>query len=482
MAACSKYDGNAPDIQPVGVIMTAEDFGYETKTSISSNLSFRWAEGDVIGVVPMDGKTLQTNYEIQDLGSDPKIAAFDGGAWALKEGEEYSAYYPCQRVPLKSNGLAQVSFIGQAQSSNDNMDHLGAYDYMYANAVAAENGNTTFAFKHKVSLVRITLPVKASSTYTNIRISCETAVFAKNATLSIADGSLVAGEMSTSMDVELDYIPLSKGDNLIVWAAVLPTAAVGGKNLYVTLSANGETDTIYDITSAINGFEAGKAYNLVGKSRGDVIFTDDFAWLSSAIESYNKTNSPNVCADFVNGFYATLADRISIGNSYSPNLHSTLGTSTFTTMLSEHKYSDMNPDVKVIYAQGTSENPYLKFCKGNTQTALALTPFSTAYDSVELSCDWAIHMTNSALDVVHLQLKIEGNGSFANGTKVSDPIASGQTKVDNPFWTNARFTINGVDTQTKILISSKEAYDDSYAANGQHRFYLDNLCITENLN
>lgn len=206
----------------------------------------------------------------------------------------------------------------------------------------------------------------------------------------------------------------------------------------------------------------------------NLIFSDDFSWLSPAIAAYNAKNA-NPVSDFVNGTHATLSEHITYGNNNSPKCYDF--EPDFSTAFNGKGYTDLNAGVKVIYLQGTAENPYLKFCKGNTQTAIALKPFTQAYDDVEISLDWAIHMTTSALDVVHLQFKIDGEGTFANGTKTSDAFDSEQTTVAQPFWSKAKVTVSGVNADTKIVISSKEAFDGNCAASGQHRFYIDNVCV-----
>lgn len=206
-----------------------------------------------------------------------------------------------------------------------------------------------------------------------------------------------------------------------------------------------------------------------------LLFKDDFAWMKPFIEAYNTGKTPEkVAADFVNGTYADLAARISAGNTYSPNMYTTYAD-TFPAALAAAGYTDINATAKVIYAQGTEENPYLKFCKGNVQGGISFQPLKENQEYVKVSLDWAIHMTASALDVVHLQLKIQGDGEFLNGTKTSDAIDCDQKAVGDVKWTHSEVIVKGATASTVIAISSKEGFDGSFAASGQHRFYIDNL-------
>lgn len=459
-----------------GVFATAQDFTGTTKTAVDESGKFSWVENDVIGVVPADNQTVQSNYTIKNiLESDPRHASFDGGAWALKEGKEYIAYYPYQSVVLTSNGNAELTFSGQTQDGNNNRDHIGSYDYMWAKKVAPSEGSATFLFTHKISLVKITLPVPETATYTKLTFSCTDAVFAESATMAIADGSLTLGVKKRSISLMLNDISLSKGDNLVAWLSVCPNVVGEDKVFSATLTTSAGKNLSVDFSKKLSEFIAGKAYGFEA-SYDSVIFDDDFGWVSPVIEA----TGANPCADFVNGEYASLSKRLDDGNENSRGLYASTSPwkDEVASKLKDYNYADDSPSNKVIYAQGTSVNPYLKFCKGNTQTALIVIPFTRSYSEVELSLDWAIHMTTTALDVVHLQFKIEGGGTIVGGSgNKSAAIASGMTEVADPFWSNVRIRIQNVTKDTKIYISSKEAFDASYAASGQHRFYIDNLHI-----
>ncbi len=133
-----------------------------------------------------------------------------------------------------------------------------------------------------------------------------------------------------------------------------------------------------------------------------------------------------------------------------------------------------------MYLQGTPENPYLKFCKGNNQDGLAFQPFSKSYDELTISFDWASHQTGSALDEVHLQVVIEGDGEFENGTKSSTPADQIRTDHESePVFTHSSFVIKNVNASTVIKICCQEGFDGNFKASGQHRYYIDNIVISK---
>lgn len=152
---------------------------------------FAWKEGDVIGVIPMNNETIQSNYKISEISTDPKTAMFDGGVWALKEGKEYAAYYPFKKEARLSNESIEFSFLGQTQSANNSLAHLGAYDYMYASSVVPSAGLATFQFKHLISLVRLQLTVPATDTYEYVRLESGGALLASKVSLQLSNGTMV---------------------------------------------------------------------------------------------------------------------------------------------------------------------------------------------------------------------------------------------------------------------------------------------------
>lgn len=477
--SCSK-SANLSQVETAkGVVAVAKDFEGATKTTITTGGSFSWAEGDVIGVVPMDNKTFQTNYEVKAVGTDPKSASFDGGAWALKEGKSYAAYYPCQSIVLTSEGTAAVSFTGQEQAANNSTAHLGAYDYMYAQAVSPAAGTATFAFQHQVSLVKVTLPVKDDGTYVGLTLSCEDNVFAKNATLSIADGSLAAGDVLSNISLSLKELDLKANDNLEAYLIVLPTTAVNGKVLSATLVSSEGTQTSYNITTTVPSFEAGKAYALAGAVDSNVLFSDDFSWIAPVIKTYNTGKTADkICADFVNGTYTDLDARLTAGNTYSPNLYSVVGETAFAEALAQKGYTDLAAANKTIYGQGTEKNPYLKFGKKDTQTALSIMPFKEAGTTATISLDWSHHMTATALDVVSLRIMIDGEGTFDNSAKSVD-FTHTMTEPGDPSWNSVSVVVSGANADTRIIITTKEGEEAAtkYKQAGQHRFYIDNLKV-----
>lgn len=249
-----------------GVVARVSDFSVEsaqdTKTILTQEGSnaptFAWRAGDVIGVVPMDGVTFQSNYVINEIGENPRHASFDGGEWALKEGMSYSSYYPYREGIFTSDDKISFSFEGQTQNGNNNLTHIGDYDFMYANTTSATGGHATFDFKHLISLTRLELMLPAGR-YNRVELSSNCDWFANAGILSLSDGHFESEESVPTMVIELNNCELQENGILAVWFAMAPTDILAGRT--VKIQVDSDTFTYSGQIDVPCTLVAGKAYS-----------------------------------------------------------------------------------------------------------------------------------------------------------------------------------------------------------------------------
>lgn len=250
-----------------GICAQVPDFeSYVTKTAITQNGSeaptFAWKEGDVIGIVPDDGKTFQTNFTIKEVGSDPHFATFDGGAWALRKGSRYIAYNPCAEQVLTSKGSVIISNSGQTQSGNASTAHLGTYDYMYAAAESVAEGSVSFKFNHKISLLRIQLPIMENMTIKSATLESAGGKFATEEAMSIADGSLSIKASDSTLKLQTTDLAMNAGEVATLWMVMLPSGEAAGKPLKIKVITSTGKEMAYSLGNGF-AFEAGRAYSIV---------------------------------------------------------------------------------------------------------------------------------------------------------------------------------------------------------------------------
>ncbi len=207
-----------------------------------------------------------------------------------------------------------------------------------------------------------------------------------------------------------------------------------------------------------------------------VFFQDDFSWMSDLISEYNAGHPDKPVGNTV---------RDGLANSEAPNM----GTaepfkSKFLPLFTEKGYA-LAGTRNTYYAQ----DAYLKFSKTSTNSGNALVitaPFAKATEptNAKVEFDWAAMIQGDGkIDATVLLIRIEGDGTFANGTKYSDPLHHTQ-QTGEMFWNHANVVVSGVSANTKLTIVRDKCVNtetgeyDFDTNNGAGRWFIDNIRIS----
>lgn len=240
MGACTSEDMNNPitaeenEISVIEAISLPFDFeGGDSRTTISmGNTSIAlpvWAEGDTIGIYPSAGGD-QLSFPIVE-GVNTNKCEFTGGGWALKASTatttyKYTAYTPFNRnyYLLKDNTALPVSMLGQKQVGNDNSGHLGAYDLQIANGDTPTSGKISFAFQHKVAIVRMDITAPKAATWKSIVLESDAAFTTQAAmNLSLDVTTVTPTVQANSVTLELENVKTTTDDlSIVAYMMVLP--------------------------------------------------------------------------------------------------------------------------------------------------------------------------------------------------------------------------------------------------------------------
>lgn len=203
------------------------------------------------------------------------------------------------------------------------------------------------------------------------------------------------------------------------------------------------------------------------------LFADDFEWLAPVVEAY-KASKP--------GNYDTVG-RHDL-KAEAPNIYTTAALKdAVIPKLTEIGYIIPGKDAganNVLYLQ---EN-YLKMGKTSSasQTSLTLPFFPASGQDVIVSFDWCrMEQGDGTIDNYTITLKIEGSGTFVNGTKYSDELTTPQ-KQGEMFWTNVAAKIVGANADTRITVVATALLDKStgkidYTKTGGRRMFIDNIKV-----
>ena len=199
----------------------------------------------------------------------------------------------------------------------------------------------------------------------------------------------------------------------------------------------------------------------------EAYFYDDFSWMK-----------PFVAAAAEDPYNVKIDDSVGDNNASgeAPNLRSKAGLENLLDEFLARGYEDLNQSAKVIYPQ----KYYWKFGKTDNHGGLRLPQIEfkgSEQVNANLTFDWAAHMTGSGnIDDVQLVVEIEeGTGLFENGTNISDPMYTTQTK-GHLEWQHAEVLIKGASSSTRIAI---RPLNFSEAEPDQQRFHLDNIKIKD---
>ena len=234
-----------------------------TRTTITqqedNNWLYAWADGDVIGmfaIEPEAGGQVAQKVSLEEPSGSSAI--FDGGAWLLKKGYKYAAYYPfCSEMKLgDSYDDIPVDMTGQVQNGLSNSAHLGAYDYMYAAPEANENGYVYLTFDHIGSILATNITMPSDATLKKLIFSAESDMFVTKAKMNAVDGSIVATETNDTVMLDLTNAYMVGNQASKFYLSLLPT--VNDQKEVITVTAIDVYNKIY--TGTMRAIKVNKGY------------------------------------------------------------------------------------------------------------------------------------------------------------------------------------------------------------------------------
>lgn len=267
-----------------------DDFaGTRTTITMGSNSIENpvWAQNDTIGIYPTSGD--QLSFPIVD-GVGTSTCIFDGGGWALKASSTYTAYSPFNRAyySRKYNSSLPISMLNQEQNGNDNTKHLGKYDIQIAKGQTPENGKISFAFEHKVCIVRMDLELPVAASWKSIKLISD-ATFTTEATMNLSTDipSINAKTYANSITLSLYNVKTTEENKTITAYMMLLPVDFTGKTLKIKVSDYYNNNYIADaiIVNDNRNFEAQKA-RWITANQFSLQEKPDYTWYDSSKSTY----------------------------------------------------------------------------------------------------------------------------------------------------------------------------------------------------
>ena len=200
----------------------------------STGLDVQWAEGDALGIYPIGGD--QVKFPLSS-GSASAFAYFDGGAWKLRSGVQYAAYYPFSKDNYTISQTAiPVNYTGQTQNGNNTTSHLGAYDFLACAASTPNaNGEINLQMKHLGAILRFQLTMPKADSYKKVVLESSGACFVEKGRfdLTSATPAVSPTAISDSYTINLTNVSTTKNNETITVYAMAAPAQTG--NMTVTV-------------------------------------------------------------------------------------------------------------------------------------------------------------------------------------------------------------------------------------------------------
>lgn len=201
----------------------------------STGLDVQWAEGDALGIYPIGGD--QVKFPLSS-GSASAFAYFDGGAWKLRSGVQYAAYYPFSKDNYTISQTAiPVNYSGQTQNGNNTTSHLGAYDFLACAASTPNaNGEINLQMKHLGAILRFQLTMPKADSYEKVVLESKgTYCFVEKGRfdLTSATPAVSPTAISDSYTINLTNVSTTKNNETITIYAMAAPAKTG--NMTVTV-------------------------------------------------------------------------------------------------------------------------------------------------------------------------------------------------------------------------------------------------------
>lgn len=200
--------------------------GYEdahaTRVRFNNGLSvFYWTNGDCIGVCRNAGSANGTAAFTLLKGGET-IGNFINDAFSLLPNSEYYAFYPF--VAGTTATVFPINLANQTQTANNDVSHIGAFNYMATSFTTDDNGKASFTFANIGAVIQLHFTADAEDTYQSLSITSSGTPFTIRANYNLTNGTYTSDGSYDTVRVLFgeDGMHVYNGENVVITAVVLP--------------------------------------------------------------------------------------------------------------------------------------------------------------------------------------------------------------------------------------------------------------------
>lgn len=272
----------------VDVTIDIEDMEWDVQTRTSaeitsSGIKFSWSAKDTIGVYPDEGS--QVEFLAQASTGSVSTASFDGGAWELKDGHTFKAFYPFKYQNRTCDNIELV-YSGQTQTGNNNLSGACNKDYIYAPNTSVEKQKANFSFKHLGAFVYLQISLPDAGSYKTVSLITDKKVIPTKQRLDLTSGTpkLTTETKVSKFSLSLKSVKLASADEVLSVAMFLPAIDLSSRT--VSLQVTSSAGQIYESRQPLDlkQLAQGKAYrrevSMKRQGEDDPVTSADINFLS----------------------------------------------------------------------------------------------------------------------------------------------------------------------------------------------------------
>lgn len=261
MTACTEKisDQFTWDEGVMATLPDIEEVGAGTRVSFASGGlgSFAWSNGDCIGVCRSTASTNGTAAFTLLKGGE-RVGNFINDSFSLLPQTEYYAFYPFEAGTTASSFPMDVA--NQIQIGNNDVNHIGYFNYMSAKFTTDESGKASFTFSNIGAIIQVHFTANAEDTYKNLTITSNGTPFTIRAHYDLSAETIKPDYSHTTVNLSFgdEGMHVYYGQNVILSVVILPVDMSQSTLTFQLKNADGVVDEM-----ALPGFafQSGKLYH-----------------------------------------------------------------------------------------------------------------------------------------------------------------------------------------------------------------------------
>ena len=237
--------------------------GYEdvdgTRVDFTNGLgTFYWTNGDCIGVCRSSASSNGTAAFTLLKGGET-VGNFINDSFSLLSNTDYYAFYPFSAGTTAT--AFRVNLVGQVQSANNDVSHIGKYNYMSAKFTTNSEGKASFTFSNIGAVIQLHFTAEAEDTYKALNVTSSGSPFTTVASYDLSAGTYTATSTNASSRLSFgeEGLHVLKNEAVTVTMVVLPDD-LSQSTLTFTIR-NVEGTDVKEMSFAGYAFSRGKLYH-----------------------------------------------------------------------------------------------------------------------------------------------------------------------------------------------------------------------------